>query len=67
MLGDCNGDGNCNVSDYSDAVNKVLADNGISDASDMAADMDNDGYLDVIDLAIMHLATSGLNTDIEIE
>ncbi len=67
LLGDCTGDGNCNVSDYSDAVNKVLADKGISDASDMAADMDNDGYLDVIDLAIMHLAISGLNTDIQIE
>lgn len=67
LLGDCNGDGYCNVSDYSDAVNKVLADNEISNASDMAADMDCDGCLDVIDLAIMHLATSGLNTDIEIE
>ena len=67
VLGDCNADGNCNVADYSDAVNKVLADNGVSDATDMAADMDCDGSLDVIDLAVIQLATSGLDTDIEIE
>lgn len=67
VLGDCNADGICNASDYSEAVNKVLADNGVSDASDMAADMDCDGCLDVIDLAVIQLATSGLNTDIEIE
>lgn len=67
LLGDCNGDGSCDAADYSDAVNKLLADNGVSDASDMAADMDCDGALDVIDLAIIQLATSGLNTQIEIE
>ena len=67
LLGDCNGDGNCNVSDYADAVNKVLSDSEVSTAYDMAADMDCDGYLDVIDLSIMHLVTSGLVTDIQIE
>jgi hypothetical protein len=67
LLGDCNSDGNCDAADYSEAVNKVLADKGVSDASDMAADMDCDGCLDVIDLAIIQLASSGLNTQIEIE
>ncbi len=67
LLGDCNGDGNCNALDYSDAVNKVLSDNGVSSAYDMAADMDCDGYLDVIDLAIFSIAVNGLDTDIRIE
>lgn len=67
LLGDCNGDGNCDASDYSDAVNKVLSDNGVSNASDMAADLDCDGSLDVIDLSLFHLASTGLNTDIKIK
>lgn len=67
LLGDCNADGNCDVSDYSDAVNKVLSDNGVTSAYDMAADMDCDGYLDVIDLAIFSIVVNGLDTDIRIE
>lgn len=67
LVGDCNGDGNCDVTDYADAVNKVLSDNGVSDATDMAADMDCDGCLDVIDLSLFYLASTGLDTDIKIE
>lgn len=67
LLGDCNGDGNCNTADYTVAVNKVLADTEVSDATDMAADIDCDGYLDVIDLSMLQIVTSGLDTDIVIE
>lgn len=67
LLGDCTGDGECNASDYSDAVNKVLSGCDVTTAFDMAADIDCDGYLDVLDLASIQLLTSGLKTDIEIE
>lgn len=67
LLGDCTGDGKCTVSDYSEAVNKVLSDKDVTTAFDMAADIDCDGYLDVIDLAMLQIITSGLDTEIEIE
>ncbi len=67
LIGDCNGDGICNASDYSDAVNKVLADTEVENAFDMAADADCDGYLDVIDVSIIEKAVTGSNTNIVIE
>lgn len=67
LIGDCNGDSSADASDYSVAVNKVLSDTSVSTVFDMAADAHNDGYLDVIDLAILERAISGLNTDIVLE
>ena len=67
LVGDCNGDGNCDATDYADAVNKVLSDRSISDAYDLAADIDCDGCLDVIDLSLFYLASTGMVTDIKIE
>lgn len=67
LVGDCNGDGNCDATDYADAVNRVLSDRSISDAYDLAADIDCDGCLDVIDLSLFYLASTGMVTDIKIE
>ena len=67
LLGDCNGDGSCDALDYSDAVNKVLSQQNVTNAYDMAADIDCDGYLDVIDLSLLQLVTSGIDTNIVIE
>ncbi len=67
LLGDTNGDGISDIFDYSDAVNKVLSGADVSSAYEMAADIDCDGYLDVIDIALLHLLTNNLVTDIEIE
>ena len=64
LVGDCNGDGVCDALDYSDVVNKVLLDTEVSNAYDMAADADCDGYIDVIDAAIIERAVNGLNTNI---
>ena len=67
LLGDCTGDGECNSLDYSDTVNKVLSGKVVESAYDMAADIDCDGYLDVLDLAVIQRITSGINTNIIIE
>ncbi len=67
LIGDCNGDGYSDAMDYSEAVNKVLADKEVSTAYDMAADADCDGCLDVIDLALLERAISGVNDKIIIE
>ena len=67
LLGDCNGDGECNALDYSAAVNNIIADDETTDAYDWAMDIDCDGYLDVFDLAMMQLLVNGFTEDIEIE
>ncbi len=67
LIGDCNGDGSCDALDYSNAVNKVLADTEVVTAYDRAADADCDGYLDVVDLSIIERAVSGSNTNIILE
>lgn len=67
LLGDCDGDGFADVSDYSVAVNRVMANSDISDAYDMAADINCDGYLDVIDLAMLSLVANELDTEIVIQ
>lgn len=67
LLGDCDGDGLADVSDFSVAVNKVMANSDISDAYDMATDINCDGYLDVIDLAMLSLVVNELDTEIIIE
>lgn len=67
ILGDCNADGDCNALDYSSAVNIVIQNNQIEDAYDMAIDIDCDGCLDVLDLAMIQLLVNGFSSDIEIE
>ena len=67
LLGDCTGDGECNYLDYSDAVNRVLSDRDVLTAYDMASDIDCDGYLDVIDLALINIIVNRLDTDINVE
>ncbi len=67
VLGDCNADGSLDALDYSEAVNKVLNDTNISTPFDAACDVSYDGYLDVIDLAVLELLISGKTTDIILE
>ncbi len=67
LIADCNGDGFADASDYADAVNKVMSDKEISTVYDVAADAYCDGCLDVVDLAILERAISGMNTEIIIE
>lgn len=67
LVGDCNGDSTSDATDYSDAVNKVLAGSDVSTVYDIASDASCDGYLDVIDLAILERAINGKNTNIILE
>ncbi len=67
LIGDSNGDGSSDALDYSEAVNKVMSDTAVATAYDMASDVNCDGYLDVIDLAMLKIITNGLETDIVIE
>ncbi len=67
LLGDCNGDGECNTLDYSATVNKSLLDESASNAYNMASDIDCDGYIDAIDVSMVYLLVNGLITEIDIE
>lgn len=67
LLGDCTGDGECDVSDLTEAVNKALTVDSVETAFDMAADADCDGYIDVIDVSIIERAVTGQKTDIKVE
>ncbi len=67
LVGDVNGDGECTAEDYSAAVTKALnGEAGYTSASNMAADADFDGSLDVLDLTTIERMTTGANTQIEI-
>ena len=66
-VGDTNGDGTVDVTDYQALVNKALADDHeqIETASydDIVKyDLDGDGYLDVIDAYLLHLFINGFTT-----
>ncbi len=66
-VGDTNGDGTVDVTDYQAVVNKALADDHeqIETASydDIVRyDLDGDGYLDVIDVYLLHLFINGFTT-----
>ena len=67
LLGDCNGDGLSNSLDYVDAVNKAMSCVEASDAKDMAADLDCDGYVDAIDVSLLHILIKGIDTNLIIE
>ena len=67
LSGDCNGDSYVDVEDFSYCVNLAVSDSSISSAFDKAADADCDGYIDVIDAAIIERAVNGLNTNIIFE
>ncbi len=66
-VGDTNGDGTVDVTDYQALVNKALADDHeqIETASYddiIRYDLDGDGYLDVIDAYLLHLFINGFTT-----
>lgn len=67
LLADCNGDGLANDFDYSAAVNKTLSGKGIVSVYDMAADVNNDGVLNVIDLTIIEQIARGHITELSVE
>lgn len=49
LAGDANSDGECTVEDYSEVVNMALEGTAVTDAEDMAADINSDGVLDALD------------------
>ncbi len=67
LIGDCNGDGSSDSTDYSVAVNKALADGEIESDYDIACDANSDGVIDILDVAILERAISGANDKIVIE
>lgn len=67
LLGDLNGDGECNVVDFSEAVNRALGDDSSVNPDalpDLAADIDRDGVIDVLDIASIERAVSRSNTNL---
>ncbi len=68
LLGDIDYDGECNVNDYSAAVNEFLTFKGeFTDLSARACDINLDGVIDVLDVSALALMSSGLNTDLSLE
>ncbi len=67
LIGDCNGDGSSDTSDYAIAVNNALSGEEITDDFDIACDSNFDGVIDALDVAILERAISGANTKIVIE
>ncbi len=67
LIGDCNGDGSSDTSDYSIAVNNALSGEEITDDFDIACDSNFDGVIDALDVAVLERAISGANTKIVIE
>ncbi len=66
LIGDCNGDGSSDSTDYSVAVNKALSDSEIETDYDIACDANSDGVIDILDVAILERAISGANQKIVI-
>lgn len=68
LLGDVNGDGVCDSTDYTLLRTRVLSgENGfIGGIFDMAGDMNCDGYLDVLDMMVLERCVSGSNRNIEV-
>ncbi|MBE6802893.1 MAG: hypothetical protein E7530_08435 [Ruminococcaceae bacterium] len=66
LIGDCNGDGSSDLSDYSIAVNKAFTVDKITTDFDIACDANFDGVIDALDIAILERAISGANQKIVI-
>lgn len=67
LIGDCNGDGSSDTSDYAVAVNNALSGEEITDDFDIACDSNFDGVIDALDVAILERAISGANDKIIVE
>ncbi|MBR4287348.1 MAG: hypothetical protein IKT55_06560 [Clostridia bacterium] len=67
LIGDCDGDGYANVTDYSLTVNKALSGETVEDDYDEASDANFDGVIDALDVAILERAIVGSNTQIIVE
>ncbi|MBR5441375.1 MAG: hypothetical protein IKV44_00330, partial [Clostridia bacterium] len=67
IVGDPNGDGRLNASDYRIAKNRLLsADNSAYDSESAACDVNGDGVVDALDLALLNLGKSGITTNYEL-
>ncbi len=58
-IGDTDKNGTVNVLDYQQLVNNTLSDEQLGYEDMLKSDIDGDGYLDVIDCALMQLMISG--------
>ena len=68
LLGDVNGDGVCDSTDYTLLRTRVLSGESgfVNGIFDMAGDMNCDGYLDVLDMMMLERCVSGSNRNIEV-
>lgn len=68
VVGDPDGDGYLTRDDYDYASDLAVGgDNSVDDVNSAACDVNGDGYVDAIDLALLHLGEEGLNTDYNLE
>lgn len=68
LVGDLNSDDVCDSLDYSAAINLLCTDDyEINTTAERACDVNQDGVIDVLDVAVIARASSGLNTDIILE
>lgn len=65
-IGDVDDNGNIDVSDYQQVVNTALSEEKLEYKDMLKNDIDGDGYLDVIDCALMHLMISGLMEKVDV-
>lgn len=68
IVGDPDGDGNLTRSDYNFALDMAVGNDRNADSSDSAAcDVNGDGYVDALDLALLHNGESGLTNKYNLE
>ena len=68
LLGDLNSDDACDAMDYSASINLwKSSDDVINTTQERCCDVNLDGVIDVLDLAIIARASTGANTDIVLE
>ena len=65
-IGDVDDNGNVNVSDYQQLVNTALSEEKLEYKDMLKSDIDGDGYLDVIDCALMQLMINGLMDKVDV-
>lgn len=66
-MGDTNGDAFTDALDYSQAVNYVLSGSAVNSASRKAADICNDGVLDVLDLSLIERLVNSNISEINVK